>query len=54
MKPSIKNSFVVEPFLGQKATFVPKDIPIGFQMAEKNPNKQTNTTQTHKHFRIYI
>ena len=32
---------------------MPKGIPIGFEMAEKNANKQTNT-QTDKHFRIYI
>ena len=30
-------------------TFVPKGIPIGFQMAEKNAN-----TETDRHFRIYI
>ena len=32
---------------------MPKGIPIGFQMAEKNDNKQTNR-QTDRHFRIYI
>ena len=33
---------------------MPKGIPIGFQIAEKNANRQTDThTQTHKHFRIY-
>ena len=30
---------------------MPKGIPIGFQMAEKNANTQTHT---HTHFRIYI
>ena len=29
--------------------FVPKGFPIGFEMAEKNLNKQTD-----RHFRIYI
>ena len=36
--------------LRPKSTFVPKGIPIGFQMAEK---KRENTN-THTHFRIYI
>ena len=38
---------------GSKSSFVPKGIPIGFQMAEKNANTLTNT-QTHTRFRIYI
>ena len=38
---------------GPKSNFVPKGFPIGFQMAEKNANKQTDT-HTHIHFRIYI
>ena len=32
---------------------MPKGIPIGFEMAEKNANKQTDK-QTNRHFRIYI
>ena len=44
MKPSIKYIFVLKP-KSLKGSFVPKGIPIGFQMAEKNANK--HTTQTH-------
>ena len=32
---------------------MPKGFPIGFEMAEKNVNKQT-IKQTDRHFRIYI
>ena len=32
---------------------MPKGIPNGFEMAEKNANTNTHI-QTHKHFRIYI
>ena len=40
---------------GPKSNFMPKGIPIGFQMAEKNANTQTQTDrQTDTHFRIYI
>ena len=49
MMPSIKKHFCVKPFPGAKRNFVPKGIPIGFEMAEKTMNKQTD-----KHFRIYI
>ena len=36
-----------------QSTFVPKGIPIGFQMAEKTGKTHTNR-HTHTHFRIYI
>ena len=34
---------------GAIGKFVPKGFPIGFEMAEKNVNRQTD-----KHFRIYV
>ena len=43
MKPSIKFIFRVRIISRSKGTFVPKSIPIVFQMAEKNAK-----TRTHK------
>ena len=43
--------FCVRTFSRLKSNFVPKGIPIGFQMAEKNANTDT---QTNTHFGIYI
>ena len=61
MKAHIKDIFCVKTFPGLKSNCVPKGVPIGFEMAEKNAKTQThkhthtNTHKhTHKHFRIYI
>ena len=40
------NVIVLEPSQEQKSNFVPKDVPIGFEMAEKKVNKQTTDKQT--------
>ena len=49
---SLKNTFLNNycfSALPEAKSLVPKGFPIGFEMAEKNVNKQTN-----RHFRIYI
>ena len=52
-KGSYQIYFCVKTLSRPKTNFVPKGIPIGSQMAEKNAIKQTNR-QTGTHFRIYI
>ena len=36
------NIFCVRTLTGPKINFVPNGFPIGFEMAEKNGNKQTD------------
>ena len=38
---------------GAKSNIVPMGVQNGFEIAEKNANKQTDR-ETDKHFRIYI
>ena len=44
MKLPIKNIFILDlpSFPGTKSNFVPKGIPIGFEMAENKVNRQIN------------
>ena len=42
MKPPIKYVFCARTFTGPKSSFVTNGIPIGFEMAEKNVNRQTD------------
>ena len=54
---SFQKYFCVRTLKGQKISFVPYGIPIGFEMAEKKlRNRQTNRQtdkQTDTRFRIY-
>ena len=43
MKPVFRTTFALEPSQGQKATFMTKGIPMGYEMAEKRiTDRQTN------------
>ena len=46
--------FCVRTISRSKSTFVPKGIPIGFQMAEKNGKNKDTHTQTHTHIFVFI
>ena len=54
---SAKNNFfknvIVLGHFRKRNESVSKGFPIGYEMAEKNANTQTQT-HTNKHFRIYI
>ena len=47
--PIYQVCFCVRTFPGVKSNFVPKGIPIGFEVAEKTVN-----IQTHTHTNIFL